>query len=121
MAEQGANVNIGGSSAGGAVGVAALMTQVTLWQSAINSQIDKLSLSDDEKKDVKDQVIKIKTELIKNRNLDPGRATKLINSLGSMGSNDLIEFTVKRLSAPLQAVGFSLSLNTDFQVKISSL
>ncbi len=95
-----------------------MFTQAGLWQTAMTTKIEGLSLSADEKNDLKDQVSKIKTELVKNVNLDSARVTKLINTLGLMGGTDLIELTRKRLGPPLQGIGFSLSMNTDFKVTV---
>ncbi len=124
MAGEGAAVTIGATPLQGAVNAgasyAALVTQVGLWQTVMGTKIDGLSgLSPDEKKDLKDQVGKIKMELIKNQNMDPARVEKLINALGVMGNNDLIDLTVKRLASPLSGVGFSLSLNTDFKARVA--
>jgi hypothetical protein len=123
MAGEGANVNIGvPAAAGGAtagVGVAALMTQVGLWQKAINTQIDGLSdLSAADKKDLKDQVGKLRLELIKNQNMDPARVAKLINTLGVMGGNELVELTVNRLASPMNGVGFAMSIDSEFKVTV---
>jgi hypothetical protein len=121
MAGEGANVNIGTPPPpppGPGAGFAALVTQIGLWKSAVESAIDKLSVSASEKKDLKDTVGKIRMELIKNQNMEVGRVEKLINSLGMMGSEALVDLTVKRLAPPLAGVGITLSMNTDFKVTV---
>ncbi|MBM4422023.1 MAG: CHAT domain-containing protein [Chloroflexi bacterium] len=122
IAGEGANVNIGAPTPAGAPGsataLAALMAQTNLWQNAINTKIESSGLSTDEKKDLKDTTMKIKAEMVKNQNLDPGRLAKLINTLGMMGSNDLVDLTVKRLAPPLSGVGFTLTMSATFQVTV---
>lgn len=117
MAGEGATVNVGAAAAP-ATALAALMTQVNLWQNAAAAQIDSSRLSADEKRDLKDTVMKIKAELVKNRNLDPGRLTKLINALGMMGGDELSDLTAKRLAPPLSRVGFTLTMSADFKVAV---
>jgi hypothetical protein len=117
IASEGSTVVRTEGAPGGAA-VVALLTQAKLWQAAMESMVNNLDLSPDEKKDLKDQVAKLKAELAKNVRLDPIRLAKLANTLGMMGSNDLVEMTVKRLGPPLLVIGFSVTMNTDFKVYI---
>jgi hypothetical protein len=83
------------------------------WRKTMEQKIDaKPDASADDKKDLKDQVEKIKTEAAKGAQADPSRLEKLINTLAPMG-NDIFEVVMTTLQNPLSGIGLVLKKIND--------
>lgn len=75
------------------------------WLAHMNAQIEiHVGLSPEEKNDLKEQVSKIESEAAKDKQADPGRLEKLINTLAVMAP-DIFEVAVATLANPLAGIG----------------
>jgi hypothetical protein len=78
------------------------------WKSQMEAWIDsQTTLSQDEQKDLKEQVAKIKTEAAKGEQADASRLERLINTLAVIGP-DIFEVAVTTLANPLAGIGLVL-------------
>jgi len=99
-AGRGASAQVASSS-----DLAALLTQ---WRAQIEAKIDaQPDLSAEDKKDLKEQVVKIETEAAKGEQVEPSRLEKLINTLSVMGP-DIFDVAVTTLANPLSGIGLVL-------------
>ena len=74
------------------------------WTEEINNKIDVLSLSQNEKGDLKRQIEEIKKEIQKGSQAEKSRLEKLINTLSIM-STDIFEVVIATLQNPLAGIG----------------
>lgn len=131
MNEDGDTITIGDVGAGAAVaagrGASAnvqagtqlsdLAEILTQWQQEMESKIDAQSdLTAEDKQDLKEQVVKIKTEAAKGDKANPGRLERLINTLGVMGP-DILEVAIATLKNPFSGIGLVLQ-KIDDRVKL---
>ena len=78
------------------------------WKSRMEAWIDsQATLSQDEQKDLKEQVAKIETEAAKGDQADASRLERLINTLAVIGP-DIFEVAVTTLANPLAGIGLVL-------------
>ncbi len=90
------------------IGDSATIQALGQWRNQIESQINaKPNLSDEDKKDLKDQVGKIQEEASKGAKADPDRLEKLINTIAVMAP-DIFEVAVTTLANPLAGIGLAL-------------
>jgi hypothetical protein len=78
------------------------------WQTNMEAKIDALTgvLAED-KEDLRDTIVKIKTEAAKAEQADPCRLERLLNSIAVMGP-DIFEVAVTTLISPLKGIGLVL-------------
>jgi hypothetical protein len=84
---------------------ARLLEALNAWRDTMVSRIEAQSdYSEDEKRDLQDQVEKIQDEAAKGKQADPGRLEKLVNTLAVMAP-DIFEVAVATLANPLAGIG----------------
>ena len=74
------------------------------WTAEINKKIDALTVSQNEKGDLKRQIEEIEKEIRKGPQTEKSRLEKLINTLSVM-STDIFEVVVATLQNPLAGIG----------------
>ncbi|MFN8412819.1 MAG: hypothetical protein U0Z26_10560 [Anaerolineales bacterium] len=82
------------------------------WTEKINKKIDALTLSQNEKGDLKRQIEEIKNEINKGSKAEKSRLEKLINTLSVM-SGDIFEVAVTTLQNPLAGIGLVITKIND--------
>jgi hypothetical protein len=98
----GASVSVGDPAA-----AANLLTALIQWETQMKIKAGTLKLSAEDKKELIDQLVKIRTEAGKGAQVDPGRLEKLVNTLGVMAP-DIFEVAVTTLANPLAGIGLAM-------------
>jgi hypothetical protein len=92
---------------------------VSVWESQMKGEVEKLNLSPDEKSDLVKQLESIKSALVQDKGKNPTRLEKLINTLAVM-SPDIFDVVVATLVNPLAGIGLTLRKISD-KAKLESL
>ena len=74
------------------------------WMTEVSKKIDSLTVSQDEKNDLRQQIDKLTEELQKGPNAEKNRLEKLINTLLVM-SSDIFDVVVAAIQSPLAGLG----------------
>jgi hypothetical protein len=100
----GSTVNVGKADP---LAAANLLTELIKWEAQMKIKAGALQLSAEDKKDLIEQIVKVREEAGKGQKADPGRLEKLVNTLGAMAP-DIFEVAVTTLANPLGGVGLAL-------------
>lgn len=92
---------------------------IFVWEKSISNEVEKLSVSPDEKDDLIKQLALIKSALVQDKGKNPTRLEKLINMLAVM-SPDIFDVVITTLTSPLAGIGLTLRKISD-KAKLESL
>jgi hypothetical protein len=104
QAGAGSTVNVGADP----LAYANFLNEINGWETRMKEKVGALSsLSEEDRKELKQKLNQVKMEAIKGQQADPGRLEKLINTLGAMAP-DIFEVAVTTLASPLGGIGLAL-------------